>query len=65
MVLQFTVECEDWYIFAALNVVYALHALGSTLIVEGFRDFWGVLQDFASWEKPYWLLTSDEPSSLN
>lgn len=46
VVLQFTVECEDWYIFAALNVVYVLHALGSTLIVEGFRDFWGNFTGF-------------------
>lgn len=32
--------------FAAWNVIYTLHTLGSTLIEEGFRDFWGSITGF-------------------
>lgn len=44
-------------------LLYTLHTLISTLIVEGYRDFGGMLQDISSWEKPYWPLTSYEPST--
>lgn len=41
----FTVHCVNYMKISmfsvAWNVVYTLHTLGSTLIEEGFRDYWG------------------------